>query len=81
MNNPCPMTEEPLNIIARRARLSKAAIVLASMLTVAAVAAVLFTNGNAETSELKVESAIREMPGAQGGSVIPADDAAPLDRK
>jgi hypothetical protein len=65
MNSPRVMTEESLNTIARRARLSKAAIVLASMLTVAALAAVLLTNGNAEHSEIKVESAIRELPASK----------------
>lgn len=65
MNSPRVMTEESLNTIARRARLSKAAIVLASMLTVAALAAVLLANSDVDPNALKVESAIRELPASE----------------
>lgn len=55
------MMEAHLNNIARRARLCKAAIVLASTLTVAAFAAVLLANGHSDTGVLKVESPIQEV--------------------
>lgn len=53
--------EAPLDNIARRARLCRAAIVLASTLTVAAFAAVLLADSHAKTGELKVESPIQEI--------------------
>ena len=55
------MMEAHLNNIARRARLCKAAIVLAGTLTVAAFAAVLLANGHSDTGVLKVESPIHEV--------------------
>ncbi len=55
------MMEAPLNNIARRARLCKAAIVLATTLTVAAFAAVLLANGSSDTAVLKVESPIQDV--------------------
>lgn len=53
--------EVPSDNIARRARLCKAAIVLASTLTVAAFAAVLLANGHSDTGELKVESSVQDV--------------------
>lgn len=55
------MIDGSLNNITRRARLCKAAIALAVILSVAAFAAVVLSNGSARPGELKIESAVHEM--------------------